>query len=83
MPIAISKDVKDQILARVKEGKDTIVEIARQHGVKVDTVYGWVSRGVNGPGSVALDNLRLKRENQRLKEIIGNLVLNESRGKKD
>ncbi len=83
MPISISKDIRDQILARVKEGKDTVVEIARQHGVKVDTVYGWISRGVNGPGSVALENLRLKRENIKLKEIIGNLVLNESRGKKD
>jgi transposase-like protein len=83
MPKPISSDVRDQILARVREGKDTIVEIARQHGIKVDTVYGWVSRGVNGLGSVTLENLRLKRENQRLKEIIGNLVLNESRGKKD
>lgn len=83
MPKAISKDIKDQILARVKEGKETVVEIARQHGMSVDTVYGWVSRGLNGSKSETLENARLKRENQKLKEIIGNLVLNENRGKKD
>jgi len=83
MPKAIPIDIRDQILARVKEGKDTVINIAAQHGVRVDTVYGWISKGVNGVRGTDLDNLRLKRENQKLKEIIGNLMLNESRGKKD
>lgn len=82
MPKAISTDIRDQILARVREGKDTVKDIAEQHGIKVDTVYGWINRGVNGAKGADLENCRLKRENQRLKEIIGNLVLDASRGKK-
>lgn len=83
MPIAISKDIKDQVLTRVREGKETVVEIARQHGLAVNTIYGWISRSVSGPGSPLLQAARLKRENQYLKQIIGNLVLDMERGKKN
>ncbi len=77
----ISKDVKEQILARVREGKETVVDIAKQHGIKVNTVYGWISKGLAN-GSPVLEASRLKRENERLKQIIGNMVLNLERGKK-
>ena len=77
----IQKDIKDQILARVREGKETVVNIAQQHGVKVNTVYGWISKGL-GNGSPVLEASRLKKENERLKQIIGNMVLNLERGKK-
>lgn len=82
MPTAISKDIKDQVLARVREGKDTVIEIASQHGLKVNTVYGWLSRSVVG-GSPLLQTARLKKENRYLKQIIGNLVLDMERGKKN
>jgi len=36
----IQKDIKDQILARVREGKETVVNIAKQHGVKEVFVDG-------------------------------------------
>jgi len=79
----ITKEVKEQILARVRKGKQTVVEIAAQHGVKVNTVYGWISRGLGNGGSPLLEISRLKRENASLKQIIGNLVLTLERGKKD
>lgn len=79
----IPQDIKDQILKRVQEGKQSVVEIARQHGVKQDTVYNWVSRGVDGINSNVWEIGRLKRENEKLKQIIGNFVLHAERGKKD
>ena len=82
MPIAVSKDIKDQVLSRVREGKDTVVEIARQHGLKVNTVYGWLSRSVAG-GSPLLETARLKKQNRSLKQIIGNLMLEMETGKKN
>lgn len=78
----ISKDVKEQVLARVREGKETVVEIAKQHGLKVNTVYNWISRNINGLGSPLLELAKVKKENARLKQIIGNLVLQQERGKK-
>lgn len=80
---SISKEIKEQILARVQEGKETVVEISRQHGVKINTVYNWISRDVSGSGSPLLELAKLKKENASLKQIIGNLVLQQERGKKD
>lgn len=82
MPTPISKDIKDQVLARVREGKDTVVEIARQHGLKISTVYAWISRSVSA-GSPLLQVARLKKQNRSLKQIIGNLMLEMESGKKN
>ena len=78
----IPKDLKEQVLNRVQEGKETVVEIARQHGLKVNTVYGWISKGFS-PGSPLLKLARLKKENLALKQIMGNLMFQMERGKKD
>lgn len=78
----ISKDVKDQILARIREGNDSIVNIAKQHGVRVNTVYGWLKKRMEA-GNPILEISRLKKENTRLKEIIGKIMYELERGKKD
>lgn len=78
----ISKEVREQILARVKEGKDKIPVIAEQHGITARTIYAWLSRGVEGANSTWLETAKLKRENESLKKIIGQLVLEKDRGKK-
>lgn len=83
MATPIAKEIKDQILARVKEGKETVIEIARQHGVKVNTVYGWIGDNLHGVNGGTLEVNRLQREIQKLKEIIGTLILREERGKKN
>jgi len=83
MPTAISRDIKDQVLARVRAGKETVVEIASQHGLKVNTVYGWLTRLAAGPGSPLLATARLKRENAFLKQLLGQLMLDMERGKKN
>jgi len=80
---AIPKEIKEQILARVREGKETVVEISRQHGVKVNTVYNWINREAGGSGSPLFELAKLKKENTCLKQIIGNLMLLQERGKKD
>jgi transposase-like protein len=82
MPKRISKEIKHQVLARVREGKETVVTIAQQHGLKINTVYNWISREL-GTGNPLLELARLKRENTRLKQIIGGLVLDQERKKKD
>lgn len=83
MPNAISSDLKEQILSRVREGKTTVVEIAKQHGVKVNTVYNWVSKSMHGVGGSILTESRLRRENVQLKQLLGQLMLEVERGKKN
>ena len=83
MPNAISNDLKQQILDRVREGKIPVVEIAKQHGVNVNTVYNWISKSVYGPGNSLLAVSKLKRENTYLKQLLGQLMLDVERGKKN
>jgi len=83
MPNAISNDLKQQILDRVREGKSPVVEIAKQHGVNVNTVYNWISKSVHGTGNDILATSKLKRENQYLKQLLGQLMLDVERGKKN
>lgn len=82
MKQTISKDLKEQILARVREGKETVADIARQHGVNPNTIYNWISRNGMIAGSPLLELSRAKKEILFLKQIIGNLVLDLERGKK-
>jgi len=79
----ISNDLKQQILDRVREGKTTIVEIAKQHGVNVNTVYNWINKSLHGPGGNVLAVGKLKRENTYLKQLLGQLMLDIERGKKN
>lgn len=61
----------------------TVVEIASQHGVKVNTVYNWISRSLHGNNGSTLRESRLRRENLQLKQLLGQLTLDLDRGKKN
>jgi transposase-like protein len=70
----VSKDVKEQILKRIKEDGVPIAQLAEEHGLKPHTIYQWIARSVTAPPSI-LEVARLKRENQALKELIGELTM--------
>lgn len=78
----IPQEIKEQVMARVREGKESVAEIARQHGLNTNTIYGWVGKGLQGVDSTVLENNRLRRENRELKEILGKYTLDLERGKK-
>ncbi len=67
----INKEVKQEILDKVKSGK-TVKEIADQYGVSDRTIYAWLKKGVSDNVSV-LELGKFKKENQVLKEIVGAL----------
>jgi len=77
----VSKDVKEQILKRIKEDGLPVSQVAQEHGIKPRAIYQWIQRGVNSPPSV-LEVAKLRRENQALKELIGELTLEMSVAKK-
>lgn len=69
----IPKEVKEQILHRIKNEGITAAQAARDAGIPDNTVYGWLAKSVNGKtndGEVA----RLKRELQGAYELIGKLT---------
>lgn len=68
----IAKEIKEQILARVKSGV-SVAQVARDAGVNAKTIYNWMERqsGVN-PGRVPTANWQ--REKMELLEVIGSLT---------
>lgn len=70
----VSKEVKEQILKRIKDDGVPVAQAAEEHGLKPRVIYQWISRGVTAPPSI-LEVSRLKRENQALKELIGEITM--------
>lgn len=71
---AVSKEIKEQILKRIKEDGIPVAQVAEEHGIKPRLIYQWIARGVTAPPSI-LEVSRLKRENQALKELLGEITL--------
>ncbi len=69
---AIAKEVKQEILAKVKAG-EPVSKLSKIYGVSTVTIYSWLKRSINGPTQAELN--RYKRENTQLKELIGELTM--------
>ena len=78
----ISKELKDEILTKIKTEGLSGAEAARRYGVNVKNIFRWLTDGVGGTSSQVLELNRLKRENQQLKQLIGQLFLDHERGQK-
>lgn len=77
----IAKEVKEEILAKVKAG-ETVTALSAQYGVSGKTIYNRLRGGVTHQVSW-MEHIRLRKENQQLKEIIGVLTLSLRSQKKD
>lgn len=77
----VSKDSKDEILAKIKQGVP-VMDLSKQYGVHFKTIYSWLRNVAVGAVST-IEHAKLQRENAALKEIIGMLSLELSKFKKN
>lgn len=73
----VPKDIREQILTRVKENGESVTKLASEFGISNRTIYGWLRKGVSSQVST-LEYSRLKRENKILLELVGKLTLENS-----
>lgn len=76
----IAKEIKEEILTRIKEGQKA-PSLASQYGISAKTIYTWLSKSVTPQVSFS-EYQRLKRENEELKRIIGMMALDLEQEKK-
>ena len=76
----IPRDLKIQILDRVKNSGKTIKEIASEHGISSVTIYAWLKEGA--VGTTSREVIKLEKENRELKQIIGELTIQLGVGQK-
>ncbi|MBU1084862.1 MAG: transposase [Candidatus Beckwithbacteria bacterium] len=78
----ISKEVRVEVLAKARAG-EKIASLADQYGISDRTIYGWLHKDTGEDVISVLKYNKLKRENQELKRLIGELTLDMSLGKKN
>ena len=78
----IPKEIREEVLAKARSG-EKVAALAKQYGISDRTIYGWLRRDTGEDVVSILKYNKLKRENQELKRLIGELTLNMSLGKKN
>lgn len=78
----IAKEIKEEILKRIKEDGVSVKDAAAEHGISTKAIYNWMrSKGMASANILEIS--RLKRENKELLEIIGRLTHDLKRSKKN
>jgi len=77
----IAPEVREQILKRVKEDGVPISQAAKEHGVSEAAIYRWLGRGLKNAPAIG-EFVRLKRQNEELLVLVGELTFKESRAQK-
>ena len=77
----IAPEVREQILKRIKEEGVPVSVVAKDAGVNPTTIYGWLGKGVKEAPTIG-EVVRLKRQNEELLALVGELTLKMSQGQK-
>ena len=78
----IPKEVKTEILSKVKSG-EKVVNLAHQYGVSDKSIYTWLHKETGEQIVSIVQYNRLKRENEELKRLLGEISLKLSLGEKN
>ncbi len=78
----IPKEIKDEVLAKAKAG-EKVSALANQYGISIKTIYTWLRAGTGEAVVSIVQYNRLKRENEELKKLVGEISLALSLGKKN
>lgn len=74
----IPKEIKQQIIDRIKNDGVSVLQASKDHGVSTKTIYNWLRNTVSQNISF-LEYAKLKKENKLLLEIVGKLTLENSK----
>lgn len=78
----ISNETKQEILDKVQNEGISVSELTKQYGISDKTIYRWLKEGL-GVNPSFWKVKQLERENKELKILIGDLVQDLSKFKKN
>lgn len=70
----IAKEIKEEIIGKIRSG-ERVVDLGAQYAVSSKTIYGWLRQDTGEAVVSMLDFNQLKRENEELKRLVGELTL--------
>ena len=78
----ISKEIKEEILKRIKDEGANVAQLCEEYAVSSTAVYKWLEKNTQDSSiNPQLEINRLKRENQDLRAIVGQLVYDKEKQK--
>lgn len=76
------KEIKEQILKRIKEDGVSVSQAADEHGISTKTIYFWLRKGAKGSPSW-MEVAKLKKQNTELLALVGELTVKLSKSQKN
>jgi transposase-like protein len=73
MPKRYSAETREEVLKKIRSGQK-VSEVAKVHGINEMTIRSWLERDTNSTAAETLEISRLKRENESLLRLIGQLT---------
>jgi len=70
----ISTELKEEIIKKIKHEGLSVMDAAKQYGISDKTIYNWLGTKARGTVSI-LEHNKVKKENEQLKQIIGDLTI--------
>ena len=70
----ISIEIKEEIIKKIKHEGLSVMDAAKQYGISDKTIYNWLGTKARGTVSI-LEHNKVKKENEQLKQIIGDLTI--------
>jgi transposase-like protein len=78
---SINQEQKQEIIERVRKKGEKVSDLAKEYGIVPKTIYNLLSRSTQNSGAL-LELAKLKRENDALLKIVGELIVDQKLGKK-
>lgn len=77
----VAREVREQILKRIKEEGIPVQQVSEEHGVSTKTIYSWLTKGTSkNPSWVEV--AKLKKQNQELLSLVGEITVKLSQAQK-
>jgi len=78
----IPREIKEEILNKIKGG-EKVVPLANQYGISDKTIYYWLRQSTGEEAVSLVKYNKLRRENEELKKLLGEVTLKLSLGEKN
>lgn len=78
----VAKEIKEEILGKVKSG-EKVMDLSKHYGISDKTIYYWLRQSTGEQVVSLVQYNRLKRENEELKRLLGEISLKLSLGEKN
>ena len=79
---AIPKEIREQVLSRIKNDGISVTEAAKDAGISTKTIYGWLARESHATDCNLIEMNKLKRENMALQALVGKLAFHIEKSKR-